>query len=133
MHRWRSRGSLTRNECQQHGRSFETSPEREQSFPAIWRLEVANALRTAVRKLRCDNTYAKRSIARFARLPISADSHTDHHAWGETLQLSRRYDLTPYDAAYLELAIRLGHPLASYDGALVQAARKCALKVLTAP
>ena len=91
---------------------------RGSDVPAIWRLEVANALRNAVRRRRCDNAM-RTSIARFARLPIVTDAETDKHAWNETLRLSRRYELTPYDSSYLELAIRLGHPIASCDAALI--------------
>lgn len=74
--------------------------------PSLWRLEVANVLRNAVRRRRCDENYADRSLARLGRLPIKSDEETDNHAWGATRLLSRQDDLTPYDAAYLELAIR---------------------------
>lgn len=50
------------------------------------------------------------------------DDETDRHAWGATLSLADRFNLTPYDAAYLELAIRRGLPLATLDKALRQAA-----------
>ena len=39
------------------------------------------------------------------------------------LTLARRRRLTAYDAAYLELALRRGLPLATLDGALASAAR----------
>ena len=39
-----------------------------------------------------------------------------------TLRLSREHGLTVYDACYLELAVRLGIPIASLDGNLVKAA-----------
>jgi predicted nucleic acid-binding protein len=38
------------------------------------------------------------------------------------MSLARRYRLTVYDAAYLELAQRQGVPLATLDGALAAAA-----------
>jgi predicted nucleic acid-binding protein len=38
-----------------------------------------------------------------------------------------QYDLSAYDASYLELALRLNLPLASTDGALHDAARKTGL------
>ncbi len=52
------------------------------------------------------------------------------HAWGRTRQLSGEHDLTLYDAAYLELAIRRGQPLVSIDAALIAAARRIGLAVL---
>jgi len=50
--------------------------------PAIWRLEVANVLRNAVRRGRCDDQYAERSLQRLGRLRITVDSETDRQAWG---------------------------------------------------
>jgi predicted nucleic acid-binding protein len=92
--------------------------------PSLWRLEVANVLRGAVRRGRCDEAYADRSLERLSRLPIRVDGETDDHAWGRTRELSRVEDLTLYDAAYLELAVRRGCPIASQDAALIAAARR---------
>ena len=98
--------------------------------PSLWRLEVANVLRNAIRKRRCDEAYADASLARLARLPIRIDEETDRHAWGQTLALSRLEGLTPYDAAYLELALRTGLPLASGDADLIAAARRREITVM---
>jgi predicted nucleic acid-binding protein len=98
--------------------------------PSLWRLEVANVLRNAVRRERCDEEYASRSLQRLARLSITIDAETDAHAWGETRRLSIEHDLTLYDAAYLELAIRRKQTLASVDAALLRAARNVGLDVL---
>jgi len=100
--------------------------------PSLWKLEVANVLRGAVRRKRCDAKYAARSLQRLERLQITIDAETDTHAWGRTRQLSEKYDLTMYDAAYLELAIRRVGSLASRDAALAAAARKAGLEVLGA-
>lgn len=99
--------------------------------PSLWRLEVANVLRNAIRRGRCDEAYAERSLKRLGRLPIALDDQTDLHAWSETRSLSRDEDLTAYDAAYLELAIRTRLPLASCDTALVAAARRRGVGVVT--
>lgn len=56
-------------------------------------------------------------------LPIVVDSDTNAHAWTDTLSLARRHGLTAYDAAYLELAIRRGIPLATLDARLKAAAQ----------
>ena len=45
-----------------------------------------------------------------------------------TLQLARRYKLSAYDASYLELALRLGMPLATLDEDLKKAAKKAGVK-----
>jgi predicted nucleic acid-binding protein len=46
------------------------------------------------------------------------------------LSLALRYDLTSYDAAYLELALRLQLPIATQDAALMEAARAAGVGVL---
>lgn len=102
------------------------------SVPSIWRLEVADVLRSAVRTARCGADYADRSIERLARLPIAVDTETDRQAWGETRRLSQDQDLTLYDASYLELAIRLKQPLASCHAALIRSAGRVGLDVLSA-
>ena len=99
--------------------------------PSLWRLEIANVLRNAVRRGRCDEAYFDRSLERLGRLAITIDEETDHHAWGATRDLSREQGLTPYDAAYLELAIRSGRPLASCDADLLAAATKRNVETLT--
>ena len=63
-------------------------------------------------------------------MAIEVDDQTDLHAWHLTLTLSREHALTLYDAAYLELAIRLGLPLATGDRALIAAARSVGVSVL---
>ena len=48
----------------------------------------------------------------------AVDPETDAHAWTTTLRLADRFDLTLYDAAYLELGLRRSATLATLDGAL---------------
>lgn len=100
--------------------------------PSLWRLEVANVLRNAVRRGRCDESYVDRSLQRLARLPITTDSETDAQAWSVTRALSREQGLTLYDAAYLELALRMERPLASCDSDLLAAAGRKGVATLTA-
>ena len=90
--------------------------------PSLWRLEVANVLRNAVRRGRCDESFVDESLTNLAALPINIDDATDAQAWGPTRQLSLENDLTLYDAAYLELAIRTGKAIATLDKDLVKAA-----------
>jgi predicted nucleic acid-binding protein len=100
--------------------------------PVLWRLEVANVLRNAVKRGRCDETYVDLSLMRLGRLAIHSDEDTDRQAWGATRLLSREEELTIYDAAYLELALRQQVPLASCDLALIAAARRRGLDVFSA-
>ena len=112
------------------GRIMARVARDEAHVPSLWRLEVANALRNVVRRGRCTLDLADGSLERLSRLPILIDAETDAHAWGRTRALSTEEDLTLYDAAYLELALRLDRPLASNDGDLIAAARRRGVEVL---
>lgn len=92
------------------------------TVPGMWRLEIANGLRTALRRKRIDKAFRDRAIAELARLPIMVDTDTDRYAWTTILQLADQFGLTPYDAAYLELAQRRTLPLATLDEPLRTAA-----------
>ncbi len=50
---------------------------------------------------------------------------TAESALKATLELGRDYNLAAYDAAYLELAIRRGLPIATSDRRLTEAAKDC--------
>ena len=97
--------------------------------PALWRLEVANVLRTGLRRKRIDLADRDAALDMLSRLHITVHDHEDR-AWTTVLSLSDRLNLTPYDAVYLDLAIRLGLPLATTDGALADAARAEGVSVL---
>lgn len=96
--------------------------ERGAVVPGLWRIEVANSFRSAVRRRRASQDQRDAALANLAELAIDTDQHTSLHAWGATLALADRHDLTPYDASYLELAQRQRLPLATLDSALRMAA-----------
>ncbi|MGS1118026.1 type II toxin-antitoxin system VapC family toxin [Castellaniella sp. UC4442_H9] len=98
--------------------------------PDLWRLEVANSLQVAVRRGRIDAAFRDASLADLSLLNIQVDPDTSSFAWSDTLHLAEAHGLTLYDAAYLELALRLGLPLASRDGALRKAAVACEVPLL---
>lgn len=100
--------------------------------PELWRLEVANSLQVAVKHGRIDAAFRDASLADLSLLNIQIDPDTSSFAWRETLQLAETHGLTLYDAAYLELAQRLGLPLASRDRALRKAAAACRIPLLGA-
>jgi predicted nucleic acid-binding protein len=70
------------------------------------------------------------SAAPLLVLDITIDQHTDSNAWGETLNFADRFQLTVYDAAYLELAQRRSLPLASLDDELCTAAAALGVALL---
>ena len=90
--------------------------------PSLWRLEIANVLEMGVRRGRIDAGFRDATLADLDLLSIQTDPETDKHSWHSTLRLAERHRLTLYDAAYLELAMRRGLPLASVDGELRAAA-----------
>ncbi len=92
--------------------------DEEAAAPALWRLEVANALAMAERRGRLSVVGLTRSVSLLQRLAVSINSEGAERAFRELLDLARAERLTVYDAAYLELALRLGLPLASKDAKL---------------
>jgi predicted nucleic acid-binding protein len=98
--------------------------------PGLWRLEVANVLEMGVRRKRHDKHFRDATLADLAQLPIQVDPQTDQQAWTATLRLADRHQLTLYDAAYLELALRRNLPLATLDEDLRRAAEKEKVRVL---
>jgi predicted nucleic acid-binding protein len=100
--------------------------------PGLWRLEVANAFQTAIRRQRIDAVYRDASLAELGLMPITVDADTSTYAWSATLRLSERFSLTLYDAAYLELAQRRSLPLATLDRDLRTAAPALNIELLGA-
>lgn len=100
--------------------------------PGLWRLELGNVLAGAERRNRISGTGLSRCLGILARLPVVTDPHTEERALRETLELARREYLTTYDAAYLELAMRRGLPLATLDRPLARAARRAGVEILPA-
>jgi predicted nucleic acid-binding protein len=99
--------------------------------PSLWKLEVANVVRAAVRAKRCSEEYAVSALKRLGKLQIVVDAETDLHAWGPTRELANVHTLSVYDAAYLELAMRRRLSLATCDGALAKAARRAGVEVVS--
>jgi predicted nucleic acid-binding protein len=104
---------------------------REAIVPSLWRLEIANTLVVGERRKRSTEAQAASFLARLELLPIVIDDETDARAWGETIRLARAYSLSAYDAAYLELAMRRGLPLASLDDQLKAAAAPVGVPLFT--
>jgi predicted nucleic acid-binding protein len=98
--------------------------------PTLWHLEVANALWACERRKRIKEADSTQFLAVLAALNIVTDDQTEQHAGRTTLGLARRHDLSVYDAAYLELSMRLALPLGSKDDLLRKVARGVGISVL---
>ncbi|HVB09144.1 MAG TPA: type II toxin-antitoxin system VapC family toxin [Bacillota bacterium] len=90
--------------------------------PAIWPLEVANVLLLAERRRRITQAQAEAFVRLLRTLAIAVDPGAPTAVWGAIMAVARRYQLTAYDAAYLELALREGLPMATLDARLRAAA-----------
>lgn len=90
--------------------------------PALFPLELGNILALAERRGRIPAAGIPIRLELLDALPIEIDPQTAAKALAETLLLARHHALTTYDASYLELALRLGRPLATADAALRRAA-----------
>lgn len=98
--------------------------------PIHWPLEVANTLLNAERRGRIQVSTVEERLDLLRELPINVEATTTESAWRQTLTLARANRLTSYDAAYLELAIRLRLPLATKDRQLVAAATRNRVEIL---
>jgi predicted nucleic acid-binding protein len=90
--------------------------------PYLWHLEVANTLLVGERRKGSTQANTVTWLGFLAALPIAVDDETKAHVFGNTLSLARDHNLSAYDAAYLELAMRRGLPLATLDDKLKAAA-----------
>ena len=72
-------------------------------------------------------------LARLGQLPIAVDAVTPISRRDSVIELARRYGVSAYDASYLELAIRTGGPLATFDRNLAKAAETAGIEVTEPP
>jgi predicted nucleic acid-binding protein len=91
----------------------------EAVVPSVWWFEVRNTLVVNERRKRITEFGTKSFLRELAHLPIRVDRVPVE---SEVLRLARAHRLSVYDAAYLELALREGLPLATLDRDLAGAA-----------
>jgi predicted nucleic acid-binding protein len=96
--------------------------------PTVWPLEIGNALVVAERRGFLDRASSTRFLNLLRQLSIEIEQESPQRMFGEILLLAREQQLSTYDASYLDLAMRSGLPLASRDGALLQAAERCGVE-----
>lgn len=90
--------------------------------PSLWPLEIANGLISAERRGRLSPAGVARAAELVLELPISVQEVPPGLALGAVIDIARAQVLSAYDAAYLELAMREGVPLATRDDNLRAAA-----------
>lgn len=104
-------------------RLFEFVRDEGAIVPSLWHLELGNVLLQAEKRKRLSAEDVTTRLRLISALPITTDPETPARAWQDILSIARVEGLTSYDAAYLELAIRVGVPLLTKDNQLVRAAR----------
>lgn len=98
--------------------------------PCIWPLEVGNVLLVAERNKRLRQADSIRFIALLSELPIVVEPESPDRMMNEIVSIARAYDLSTYDASYLDLAMRKGIPIATLDKGLLRAAKKSNVPVI---
>lgn len=101
--------------------------------PALWPIEVANALLVLERRRKLNAAERGRALEWLPRLPLKVDHEMALLAFGPVSELAAEFSLSVYDAVYLELAMRRRLPLACKDGALLDGARRARAAIWRAP
>src|SRR5262249_48214505 len=97
--------------------------------PALWPLEVANALTELVRRRKLAEEDRQTRLGWLRALPIKIDHEMASLAFSKLSELASAYRLSVYDATYLELAERRTLALACKDGPLRKAARQHGIRL----
>ena len=111
---------------------LESLTTAEAIAPAVWPLDIGNALIVAERRGRLSKADSARFLSLLEQLPISVEQETPARMLGEIIALAREHNLSTYDASYLDLAMCQGLPLATRDEALRRAALACGVPLYLA-
>lgn len=100
--------------------------------PPLWWYELENGLLMGERRSRKTEAESTHFLTLVKALPIRTDEAPGPHVCDRVLAIGRQCRLTAYDAAYLELAVREGGTLASFDKGLRRAAHQLGVPLLPA-
>jgi predicted nucleic acid-binding protein len=100
--------------------------------PPLWFLEVSNVLLVAERRHKIKRSEGIQCLEMLRSLPIvPASTPASWEQADRALSIGREYGLSAYDAAYVDLAMRVGLPLATRDRALRAACKRADVRLLT--
>ena len=105
----------------------------ETVVPQLWHLEVANVLCQFERRRMLSASSSDEFLSLLAKLPILTDSETPAVRRDEVRLLARRYAVSAYDATYLEVVLRRGATLATFDRRLADACRAAGGRIFGDP
>jgi predicted nucleic acid-binding protein len=97
--------------------------------PNLWHLEVVSAFLGSERRGENTEGQIESYLIKLDKLPIFVDPLTVHNAFSRTLALARAFNLSSYDASYLELAIRESLPIVTLDKKLKKASMQSNVKI----
>jgi predicted nucleic acid-binding protein len=98
--------------------------------PSFWPHEVMNALLVGEKRKRITKELVQRFLNDLVVLPIALQQLPKKVVFDRVQRLSREHNLTTYDAAYLELALDTGLPVATLDEELANACKKAHVRLL---
>ena len=98
--------------------------------PSFWPHEVLNALLVGEKRKRISRALVQSFLDDLAKLPIVPEQFPAGVVFGRLQRLSREHGLTAYDAAYLDLALDSGLPLATLDEDLAHACKKARVRLV---
>jgi predicted nucleic acid-binding protein len=102
------------------------------AVPACWLIALTDAVNGAEHSGLITPPVTAAKFATLCKYPIWFDDETDPRLWRDIFPLARTHNLSVFDAAYLELALRLKLPLATTDPALSRAANTAGATGFTA-
>lgn len=94
--------------------------------PPLWQMEIANVLKSACSRGKLQLGKARLILDALGQLPIDVDAGPAP-GQRQLFELAMRHSLSSYDAAYLELAMRHGLPIATRDARLADAAKSAGI------
>lgn len=101
----------------------------EAVVPSLWPFEMVSALLQAERRKRLTAAQATLFLEQLESFNIVVDAIPLSRVFGQVFLEARQQNLTAYDAAYLELALRRGLPLATVDDHLKRAAKDLGIPI----
>jgi predicted nucleic acid-binding protein len=103
---------------------------RGRLVPVLWFYEASAVLAREQNRGTLAAPKANEFIAELTALGIAADAESAARVFNDVHRLALDHRLTSYDAAYLELALRHGLPLATLDDELIRASKAAGVTVL---
>jgi len=107
-----------------------TLPTERAHVPCHWSLEIANVAIRGERLGYIKGSMVELFLELLEDIDFQIDLEASTRAITDLTEIARLYRLTPYDAAYLELALRFNFPLATLDKDLRRAAEKSGVPLL---